>query len=306
MARPLSQDCLEGPGLVLAAHLASNKAQVVLLTPDPPEASVATQQLVSLIRASSRNERVYAEHCDVSDAAEVKAFAKRWTEQTAAGGGHAGALGDMALRLDAIVLGCTDSRALKEPGYVRGQRLTFLREMMPALLRAGQSAPARALVAIPPLYAAIPPDDKAKDDPSVLARTAVASRTLVKELHALRTTLVGAYNSRASHASDVRVEAVSLGYSRTFVLGALSASLSREGRLPLASVARWLILAFALPPVWLLAKSDVEAAQQLIARAMAKATFAPNSEAAASGEATPATSVPQDVPTVWREGREMP
>jgi NAD(P)-dependent dehydrogenase (short-subunit alcohol dehydrogenase family) len=64
-------------GLTLVHSLAARGAHVIALTPDPVEApQVAT--LVELLRTSTNNEHIFAEHCAVSSPASVRAFCTRF------------------------------------------------------------------------------------------------------------------------------------------------------------------------------------------------------------------------------------
>lgn len=65
-------------GLVTIASLAHQGAHLILLVESL--ASPAVEQIVSLLRESSRNESIFAEDCDIDDLASITAFANKWNE----------------------------------------------------------------------------------------------------------------------------------------------------------------------------------------------------------------------------------
>ncbi|KAM0786811.1 hypothetical protein ACM66B_002243 [Microbotryomycetes sp. NB124-2] len=141
-------------GLALLQQLARDGAQVIALHPDPADARIL--QLVTLIRHSADNERIYAEQCDMTDCASIKAFADRWTKD-----GRSGMVQDLEARIDAVVFCDGDGSGL-ESANADGHRTAYVtarhalvQSLLPVLLRSSQSStsPIRVVGQVSPLYA---------------------------------------------------------------------------------------------------------------------------------------------------------
>lgn len=76
-------------GLVTMASLAHQGAHIIALVPDL--AAPEVEQLLLLLRESTKNESIYAESCDMGSLASISAFANRWNAGSMQASGAPGA-----------------------------------------------------------------------------------------------------------------------------------------------------------------------------------------------------------------------
>lgn len=202
-------------------YLAAAGAQVVILTPEPLSPRVV--QLLLLLRSTTENERLYAEECDLGDAASVRRFAKGWQKDA-----RGGMVQDLEARIDGVIL-CDDddeddgsvrapgigaAAAAAVPNIPAGMsgtsaygmtRLTgrhaLVQLLLPTLLRSASTSasPLRIVNSVSPFYATVTastfrPDDveyRAPDAPPYPSsqpwiahgQVALASILLWREFH---------------------------------------------------------------------------------------------------------------------------
>ncbi|SCV69355.1 BQ2448_2375 [Microbotryum intermedium] len=265
--------CFSGPGLSLLQALASRGAQIVALHPDPLDAEVA--QLVLLLRSAARNERIYAEQCDMLSIASIQGFAGQWSKN-----GKRGMVQDLEARIDGIVfsdgLGSGLSAAPTPHDLHQVQvrsRLAMIQFLLPVLLKSSRTSTSalRVVTQVSPLYSAaldhsttlsldrILPDDResASATGNILGssswrsqgRSALAAIVLVQEMHA----------RFATRNPNLLFVSVCAGFTRSFVHASM-ASVRHGG---------WLLRWLASPFVWVFAKSADEASQILLTALLA-------------------------------------
>ncbi|CAE6480812.1 unnamed protein product [Rhizoctonia solani] len=157
-------------GLTLMQELAQRGAQIIALTPSLVNPTI--EGLVSAIREVTSNELIYAEECDITSPASIRAFCKQFLATTASGpsSGIPGAPKDPP-RLDAIVLtheythigvGWGSNKALREMEEntrLEGGLASFLLVtlLLPCLIKAPDDRDIRIINVVNPLYAASVP-----------------------------------------------------------------------------------------------------------------------------------------------------
>lgn len=181
-------------GLTLMHELASRGAQIIALTPSLADPTV--EELISAIRTVTSNELIFAEQCDLSSPASIRAFCKQFLATTASGPSSSipGAPRDPP-RLDAVVLAheYTHVGALWKRGKYTRQRETEARLegglasfllvtlLLPCLIKAPSDRDIRVVSVVNPLYAAsvptyIPPLSPPKPDADAKDKTQPASQ----------------------------------------------------------------------------------------------------------------------------------
>lgn len=170
-------------GLTLVQALAKRGAHVIALTPDPIT-DPRIETLVDLIRASTANERVFAEQCDLARPSAVRDFCTKFVTGS-------------DTRLDALVLaheyahlgrawatGAT--RAEEEAARETGAMATFLllTLLLPALLVAPVERDIRVVHLVNPFYAAGVPTFSPTASPT--SATTAASAFVLEGRRALR------------------------------------------------------------------------------------------------------------------------
>ncbi|CUA68384.1 hypothetical protein RSOLAG22IIIB_13723 [Rhizoctonia solani] len=157
-------------GLTLMQELAQRGAQIIALTPSLTDPTI--EGLVSAIREVTSNELIYAEECDITSPASIRAFCKQFLATTASGPSSSipGAPKDPP-RLDAIVLtheythigagwGSNKAmRAMEENTRLEGGLASFLLVtlLLPCLVKAPEDRDIRIINVVNPLYAASVP-----------------------------------------------------------------------------------------------------------------------------------------------------
>ncbi|EUC62575.1 oxidoreductase, short chain dehydrogenase/reductase family protein [Rhizoctonia solani AG-3 Rhs1AP] len=157
-------------GLILMQELAQRGAQIIALTPSLVDPTI--EGLVSAIREVTSNELIYAEECDITSPASIRAFCKQFLATTASGpsSGIPGAPKDPP-RLDAIVLtheythigagwgSNKNLRAMEENTRLEGGLASFLLVtlLLPCLVKAPDDRDIRIINVVNPLYAASVP-----------------------------------------------------------------------------------------------------------------------------------------------------
>ncbi|KAG8688878.1 hypothetical protein FRC11_004593 [Ceratobasidium sp. 423] len=151
-------------------ELAQRGAQIIALTPSLMDPTI--EGLVSAIREVTSNELIYAEECDITSPASIRAFCKQFLATTPSGPSSSipGAPKDPP-RLDAIVLtheythigagwGRNKAmRAMEENTRLEGGLASFLliTLLLPCLIRAPNDRDIRIINVVNPLYAASVP-----------------------------------------------------------------------------------------------------------------------------------------------------
>lgn len=143
-------------GLTLLQALAQRGAHVIALSPEPVD-SFQTETLIEILRSTTENEQVYAEECDLSSPASVRAFCTRF-------------LTGQETRLDAVIFAheykhvgplFTTKSAAEALEHQRqsGSMATFLMTtlLLPCLLTAPVERDIRIINVVNPFYAAAAP-----------------------------------------------------------------------------------------------------------------------------------------------------
>ncbi|KAG9088680.1 hypothetical protein FS749_001973 [Ceratobasidium sp. UAMH 11750] len=157
-------------GLTLMHEFAQRGAQIVALTPSLADPVV--EELISAIRTVTSNELIFAEECDLSSPASIRAFCKQFLATTASGPSSSipGAPRDPP-RLDAIVLAHEythigvlwtrgkDARRMESDRRLEGGLASFLLMtlLLPCLIKAPNDRDIRVVSVVNPLYAASVP-----------------------------------------------------------------------------------------------------------------------------------------------------
>ncbi|CAE7206047.1 unnamed protein product, partial [Rhizoctonia solani] len=157
-------------GLTIMQELAQRGAQIIALTPSLVDPTI--EGLVSAIREVTSNDLVYAEECDITSPASIRAFCKQFLATTASGPSSSipGAPKDPP-RLDAIVLAHEYThigagwgrnktvRAMEENTRLEGGLASFLliSLLLPCLIKAPSDRDIRIVNVVNPLYAASVP-----------------------------------------------------------------------------------------------------------------------------------------------------
>ncbi|KAJ1306237.1 hypothetical protein OPQ81_010943 [Rhizoctonia solani] len=157
-------------GLTLMQELAQRGAQIIALTPSLVDPNI--EGLISAIREVTSNELIYAEECDTTSPASIRAFCKQFLATTASGPSSniPGAPKDPP-RLDALVLtheythigagwgANKNMRAMEENTRLEGGLASFLliTLLLPCLIRAPSDRDIRVINVVNPLYAASVP-----------------------------------------------------------------------------------------------------------------------------------------------------
>ncbi|KAL8278928.1 hypothetical protein RQP46_008597 [Phenoliferia psychrophenolica] len=279
-----------GPGLELFRSLALRGCQVIALHPTPADPRIL--QLTMLLRATSGNERLYCEECDVRSVASVRAFVKRWDRDA-----RKGMVGDLKQRIEALVFCDGEGSGLEDVGLGLPQRLVpspddapldlhhaslllsrhaLIQLLLPTLLQSSQEAPVRIILALSPFYAASPPllptalnldFQKPGSYPPYApwvaeGQASLASLALLREFQdRLDTTRAAATNESTNDGSaGIVCLAVCGGFTRAWFRKTLRAGWSH----PHFSWIGWIVHLVLLPLVWLLAKSAEQASQDLL------------------------------------------
>lgn len=151
-------------------ELASRGAQIIALTPSLADPTV--EELIEAIRTVSSNELIFAEQCDLSSPASIRAFCKQFLATTASGPSSSipGAPRDPP-RLDAVVLAHEythigalwtrgkDTRQRETEARLEGGLASFLLVtlLLPCLIKAPSDRDIRVVNVVNPLYAASVP-----------------------------------------------------------------------------------------------------------------------------------------------------
>ncbi|CAE6533186.1 unnamed protein product [Rhizoctonia solani] len=223
-------------GLTLMQELAQRGAQIIALTPSLMDPTI--EGLVSAIREVTSNELIYAEECDITSPASIRAFCKQFLATTTSGPSSSipGAPKDPP-RLDAIVLTHEYThigagwgrnramRAMEENTRLEGGLASFLliTLLLPCLIRAPNDRDIRIINVVNPLYAAsvptyIPPVSPPKpsemkdeapgqpptDDPTVL-ESAASKESLQDQLEKLSLASVSSLEGHRSLRSILLV-----------------------------------------------------------------------------------------------------
>ncbi|KAG9127007.1 hypothetical protein FRC07_001032 [Ceratobasidium sp. 392] len=154
-------------GLTLMHELAQRGAQIIALTPSLADPVV--EELISAVRVVTSNELIFAEECDLSSPASIRAFCKQFLATSASGPSSSvpGAPRDPP-RLDAIVLAHEythigalwtsrkDSRRMESDRRLEGGLASFLLMtlLLPCLIKAPNDRDIRIVSVVNPLYAA--------------------------------------------------------------------------------------------------------------------------------------------------------
>ncbi|KAG8791021.1 hypothetical protein FRC12_010365 [Ceratobasidium sp. 428] len=157
-------------GLTLMHELAQRGAQIIALTPSLADPVI--EELISAIRTVTSNELIFAEECDLSSPASIRAFCKQFLATTASGPSSSvpGAPHDPP-RLDAIILGHEythigalwtsnkDSRRMESDRRLEGNLASFLLMtlLLPCLIKAPADRDIRVISVVNSLYAASVP-----------------------------------------------------------------------------------------------------------------------------------------------------
>ncbi|GAA5826752.1 hypothetical protein JCM11251_002882 [Rhodosporidiobolus azoricus] len=160
-------------GLSVFHTLAAHNCQVIALHPDPLSPPIV--QLLLLLRSSSGNDRLYAEECDITSIASIRAFVGRWQKDA-----RAGMVQDLEARVDGIIF-CDGDGAGKEalPFGIPAQwteetgaekveqyrmshltgRHALVQLLLPTMLRsaATSTSPVRIVNCVNPFYSAVAP-----------------------------------------------------------------------------------------------------------------------------------------------------
>ncbi|GBE85001.1 hypothetical protein SCP_0701860 [Sparassis crispa] len=194
-------------GLALVTALATRGAHIIALSPHALS-HPAPAVLVPLLRVSTRNEHIYAEHADLADPVSVRAFCTRFLTTPGAD-----------TRIDALVLAHeytslgtllrSRNPAQREKEREAASLATFLliTLLLPALLVAPPDRDIRIVSVVNPFYAAAGPsfatslaDSSTSAPPLFLAEGRRALRTVVLTRHLQR--ILDSLPNRAHAASD--------------------------------------------------------------------------------------------------------
>lgn len=145
-----SQGAFTPNGLTLLNTLAQRGAHVIALTAEPPDAS-APATLVSLLRSTTSNENIYAEQCDLTSPASIRAFCTNYHKSEK--------------RLDAVIfaheyapIGTLFSHRSteleKQRQIASGATFLFVTLLLPLLLTAPVERDIRLITLVNPFYAA--------------------------------------------------------------------------------------------------------------------------------------------------------
>ncbi|KDE06484.1 hypothetical protein MVLG_03138 [Microbotryum lychnidis-dioicae p1A1 Lamole] len=265
--------CFSGPGLSLLQALAARGAQIVALHPDRTDAEVT--QLILLLRSAARNERIYADQCDMLSIASVQQFAAQWSKN-----GKSGMVQDLEAKIDGIVfsdgLGSGLSAAPISHEIHQMQvrsRLAMIQFLLPVLLKSSRNSTSgvRIVSQVSPLYSAaldhstilslkcVLPDERASASATdnvfygsswrTQGRSALAAILLVQELH----------TRFATRNPNLLFISVCPGFTRSFLHASIG-NIRRGG---------WPLRLLAYPFIWVFAKSASEASQILLTALLA-------------------------------------
>ncbi|SCZ97587.1 BZ3500_MvSof-1268-A1-R1_Chr4-3g07272 [Microbotryum saponariae] len=267
------QGCFSGPGLSLLQALAARGAQIVALHPDPMDAEVT--QLILLLRSAARNERIYADQCDMLSIASVQRFAAQWSKN-----GKSGMVQDLEAKIDGVVFsdglgsGLSAAPTSQEIHQVQVRsRLAMIQFLLPVLLKSSRNSTSgvRIVSQVSPLYSAaldhsttlslncILPDERASAPATdnvfygsswrTQGRSALAAILLVQELH----------TRFATRNPNLLFISVCPGFTRSFLHASIG-NIRRGG---------WPLRLLAYPFIWVFAKSASEASQILLTALLA-------------------------------------
>ena len=146
----LSQGAFTPNGLTLLNTLAQRGAHVIALTAEPPDTG-APATLVSLLRNTTSNENIYAEQCDLTSPASIRAFCANYHKSEK--------------RLDAVIfaheyapIGTLFSHRSteleKQRQIASGATFLFVTLLLPLLLTAPVERDIRLITLVNPFYAA--------------------------------------------------------------------------------------------------------------------------------------------------------
>ncbi|BGP19656.1 hypothetical protein JCM10213_007726 [Rhodosporidiobolus nylandii] len=161
-------------GISVFSSLASRGAQVIALHPTPLAPAVV--QLLVLLRETTENERLYAEECDLSSIASIRAFVAQWQRDA-----RSGMVQDLPASVEGIIF-CAGDGAGGEEALGFGVKAQYARQaggedveqyhfshltgrhalvqlLLPTLLRsaATSTSPIRVISTVNPFYSAVPP-----------------------------------------------------------------------------------------------------------------------------------------------------
>jgi NAD(P)-dependent dehydrogenase (short-subunit alcohol dehydrogenase family) len=243
-----SQGAFNPNGLTLLNSLAQRGAHIIALTSEPPDTG-APATLVSLLRSTTSNENIYAEHCDLTSPASIRTFCGNYQKSEQ--------------RLDAVIFAheyapIGNIFSHKSPDLEKQRQTascaTFLvvTLLLPLLLTAPVERDIRIINLVNPFYAAAArvftasPSSPSSSSPSLFLtegrralRTAIFMRHLQRVLDALpsssqvpRTDVnsqsIPVVSDKAQRSNIVSVS-VSPGISRTDVVAPLLAADSSRG-----------------------------------------------------------------------------
>lgn len=302
------QGAFSGTGLAVFQSLASRGAQVIALHPGAPTPSIV--QLVVLLREATRNERLYADECDLASVDSIRAFVLRWRKDA-----KAGMVGDVDVRVDGVLfLDSDDDEALafgaaqkwasqraapdERVSRHRMRRLTgrhaLVQLLLPVLLDSARTStsPLRLISAVSPFYAVAAaqsgrlfrPEDldylaEGNEFPTrapweAEGQTALAAVLLWRELQS-RLSSLAASGASASAGKTATPDAAAPATAPILALS-VCPGLTRSSILSLLAPSlrraplRLLLALLGAPLVWLLAKSADEAAQGVLGALMAR------------------------------------
>ncbi|KAM0750504.1 hypothetical protein T439DRAFT_381177 [Meredithblackwellia eburnea MCA 4105] len=286
-----------GPGLVLFRILAQLGCQVIALHPDPSSPEIL--QMVMLLRESTKNERLYAEECDILSIASIRSFVKSWGRDA-----RKGMVGDLKARIEAIVfcdglgsglegvgIGLPLSHAPVAAGASPQDKVelnhaslllnrhAFIQLLLPVLLESARESPVRVILSLSPFYAAsrpLLPDldlDFAKHPKEypVIApwvaegQASLASLALFREFQdrvetSQTTTNVPAVAATTDGTAGIVTLFVCGGFTRQW----FRRNLRAESTHPHFSWVGFIAYIVLFPLLWLFAKSAEEGAQDLL------------------------------------------
>jgi hypothetical protein len=273
--------------LSLFHSLASRRAQVIALHPDPSSPSI--QHLVDLLRTTTENERIYADECDINSIKSIKQFVAKWEKEA-----KSGMVGDLPTRIEAIVFCDGAGNGLERTGLGLGRlsiskegsiavndndvelyhssialaRHAMIQLFLPTLLKSASTSPVRIISSISPFYSTgsvslVDLDYSTRSYPSYQPWVVEGSATLTSIL------LLRELQTRIDEGGKNRLYIISVcgGFTRNYWRRILRATPGHP-HFSWTGCAAYLL---ALPIIFLFAKSAEETAQGLLATVVGSA-----------------------------------
>lgn len=258
-----------GEGLALFHALAIRGAQIIALHPDPSSHQV--QQLIYLMRATTENERLYADECDFTSIASIRSFTDRWGKEA-----KSGMVGDLETRIEAIVFCDGEGSGIEGVGIglnegKEGERVhtalalsrhALIQLLLPTLLKSGSTSPVRIISSVLPFYSTgslslADLNYSTRPYPSLEPWRAEGSATLIS------IALMKELQQRVDEGGQNRLVTLNIcgGFCRAYFRRLLRASPSH----PRFSWIGFVVYLFLLPAIFILTKSAEETAQGLMA-----------------------------------------